>query len=417
MGTSWARTPRAGVVAALVGAAAVIVLGLLTLGVQASVRPHHLPLAVAVPAGSPLTAVAQRVAAQGGDAVDWQVVDPVRAAQLLDDKDVYGYLTLAPAPDGRGVSATVTESGAIIPTATQVADGVLRGAGAAVLAQAGSTAAVAVQTVHPTSAAAKTLPLAAATLLWIGGLAGSGLLLVLARRSGGHPAISARLILVAGNAVLGTTIIFTFSHIWDGGVAWNWSAAWFLILVGGVFAAAQGAVLRLLGFTGMPILGLLYLMSPSVSGQPPELLHPAYRALLWSWSPVRIATEAARSLFFLDTTPDDVVVGWIVFGVLGGVALVILLWPGRAVTPPAEPVAAPRSEIVPALALEVIARRIELADGRSPALTAAAARLAPDGGDSDDERARTAARTILRPAAQRILTGAAPVPTSGESPR
>lgn len=420
MGTSWARTPRAGAVAALVGAAAVIVLGLLTLGVQASVRPHQLPLAVAVPAGSPFTAVAQRVATQGGDAVDWQVVDPARAAQLLDDKDVYGYLTLAPTPDGRGVSATATESGAIVPTATQVADGVLRGAGSAVLAQPGSSGAVTVRTVHPTSVAAKTLPLAAATLLWIGGLAGSGLLLFAARSSGGHPAVAARLVLVVSNAIVGTLVVFTFSHIWDGDVAWNWPATWFLVLVGGAFAALQGAVLRLLGFAGIPILGLLYLMSPSVSGQPPELLHPAYRALLWSWSPVRIATEAVRSLLFLDTTPDDVVIGWIVFGVLGGVALVVLLWPGRAVasseasgTAPE----APRSQIVPALALEVIARRLELADGRSPALTAAAARLAPDGGAGDEERAVTAARTVLRPAAQRILAGAAPAPTTGESPR
>jgi hypothetical protein len=70
-------------------------------------------------------------------------------------------------------------------------------------------------------------------------------------------------------------VVFTFAHIWDGTtIEWNWAAVWFMVLVGATFAALQGAVTRLLGLAGMPILGLLYLMAPAVSGQPPELLNP-----------------------------------------------------------------------------------------------------------------------------------------------
>lgn len=56
---------------------------------------------------------------------------------------------------------------------------------------------------------------------------------------------------------------------------------------------------------------------------------------------------------------------------------------------------------VQAATLKVLADRIERDPG--PALAAAAARLAPDGGRNDLERARAAARDILRPAARRLL--------------
>jgi hypothetical protein len=51
----------------------------------------------------------------------------------------------------------------------------------------------------------------------------------------------------------------------------------------------------------MAVLGPLYLLAPAVAGQVPELLHPAYRAVLWSWTPFRFSTEGLRSL--LQGTP------------------------------------------------------------------------------------------------------------------
>jgi hypothetical protein len=386
---------RPGVLAAVAGAVAVVLLGLLTFGVQASVRPHGLPLAVADTPSSP---AAQRIAAAGGEAVSWQVVTPERAARLLEDKKIYGYLT-------PGSPVTITESGALLPSATQAADAVLRGVATAVTGP--QAPAPVVRTVHPTSAAAKTLPLAAVTLLWIGGLAGSGVLLTLARRTGRRPSIASRLLLVAGNAVLGTVLVFTFAHIWDGTtIVWNWAAVWFLVLVGGTFAALQGAVTRLLGLAGLPILGLLYLMAPSVSGQPPELLNPAYRALLWSWTPFRIASEGLRSLLYSAGVPDDAVAAWIVFPVLAVVALAVVLAPlPRRAPEHGRHRAGEQTAIVPALALELITRRIEQGQA-PPALLTAAAALAPAGtpdGD-DDARARAAARDVLRPAVHRALT-------------
>lgn len=403
------RSLRPGALAALAGAAALVLLGLLTFGVQASVRPHHLPLAVAVADRSPLTPVARRIAGSGGDAVDWQVTTPERAAALLAEKSVYGYLTLS--ADGAAPRAGITESGALLPSATQAADAVLRGVATAVAGPAAP--APAVTTVAPTSPAAKTLPLAAVSLLWIGGLAASAVLLTLSRRGGHRPPVVSRLLVVAGNAVLGTVLVFTFAHIWDGTtIVWNWAAVWFLVLVGGTFAALQGAVTRLLGLAGMPILGLLYLMAPSVSGQPPELLNPAYRALLWSWTPFRIASETLRSLLYSPGIPDDVVLGWIVFPILAAIALAVMLAPSPRRRLDTGPVAGrhragEQTQILPALALELIARRIEQGHA-PPALVSAAAQLAPlaTPDATVDERARAAARDVLRPAIAHILTGA-----------
>jgi MFS family permease len=103
------------------------------------------------------------------------------------------------------------------------------------------------------------------------------------------------------------------------------------------------------------------------------------------------------------------------FAVAGGicvlaiVAALIIPYNHRAFL--ARPVAAPAAAnparlLVPAIALTAIANRIDRANGDSPALLAAAARLAPDGGSTDGERARTAARTVLRPLAARVLTAA-----------
>ena len=405
---------RSGVIAVLVGAAALVLLGLLTFGVQASVRPHDLPLAIAVPPGSAqLDAVARQIADHGGDAVAWQVTDPARASTLLEDKDIYGYLTLAPGQDGQPVALTGTTSGALLPAAAQAAEGAMRATASAVTTASGGPAPeLVITTVHPTSFAGKVLPLAAVSLLWIGGLAGSATLFTMARRSGRRPTPVARLMMVVGNAVIGTLLVFALAHLWDSTtIEWNWAAVWFLVLLGGTFAALQGAALRLLGLVALPILGLLYLMAPSVSSQPPELLNPAYKVLLWSWTPFRIAAEALRSLLYSDVVPDDVIVAWIVFPILGALALAVILWPTRRREPAlgrAGGAAGGRhraeTRIVPALALELVARRLE--QGTSPPqLTAAAARLAPDGGATDAERARTAARDVIRPAVQRVLTG------------
>jgi hypothetical protein len=67
-------------------------------------------------------------------------------------------------------------------------------------------------------------------------------------------------------------------------------------------AALQAGLLRVLGVGAMAILGPLYLVAPAVAGQVPELLNPAYRALLWSWTPFRFSAEGLRS--FLQGTPD-----------------------------------------------------------------------------------------------------------------
>jgi hypothetical protein len=70
-------------------------------------------------------------------------------------------------------------------------------------------------------------------------------------------------------------------------------------------------------------------MAPAVAGQVPELLHPAYRTLLWSWSPFRFPTEAVRSLLLLDGVPPDVRTALWVLGAMAVAGLAVLLWPGR----------------------------------------------------------------------------------------
>lgn len=77
---------------------------------------------------------------------------------------------------------------------------------------------------------------------------------------------------------------------------------------------------------------------------------------------------------------------------------------GSAPAAPAPEVPQPHL-VVPALALTAIVHRIERAGDDHPELLAAAARLAPDGGDTIAERARAAARQILRPLAGRLLAG------------
>lgn len=310
-----------GALAALAGVVIAGVLGLLTFGVQATAGPDGIPLAVAVPSPQ-LNPVAQQVTAHGGDQVAWRITDPAQAQRLLDDKKIYGYLTIAPG------SVTATTSGALNPPAAQAAEQVLRGAGGAV-AQVMHAPPMTVTTVHPTTMGAKAIPLAATALLWIGALAANALLFALALRGRRKPSAGARLTLIAGAAVLGPVLVFGLARWWAPEVAWSWPNLGYLALVSGAFAALQAAVLRLAGIAGIPILGLLYLMAPSVAGQPPELIDPVYRTLIWSWTPFRFSTEPLRSLLFLGDRTADVTTGLIVFASIAVAGLAISLWPSR----------------------------------------------------------------------------------------
>lgn len=310
-----------GVLVALAGVVIAGVLGLLTFGVQATAGPDGVPLAVAVP-GPQLEPVARQVTAHGGDQVAWRITDPAQAQRMLDAKEIYGYLTIAPG------SVTATTSGALNPPAAQAAEQVLRGAGGAV-ATAMHAPPVTVATVHPTTMGAKALPLAATALLWIGALAANALLFALALRQRRKPTVGARLTLIASAAVLGPALVFGLANWWAPEVTWSWPNLGYLALVSGAFAALQAAVLRLAGIAGIPLLALLYLMAPSVAGLPPELIAPGYRALIWSWSPFRFATEPLRSLLFLGDRTADVNAGLVVFASIALVGLVVSLWPGR----------------------------------------------------------------------------------------
>lgn len=318
------RTPRALVAVAVLAATVITtVLGLLTFGVQATVEPRGVPVAVAVPADvAPLRQAAQGIASQGGDAVSWRIVTPQQGRQLLDDKAVYGVLELTPGP--QRPSATVVLSGAVNPSGTLVTQQLLSTVGQGVSGQP-----VTVQTVHPASAAARAVPLAASALLWIGCLLGSVLIVAVARRGGRRPSRSTRLATAFAVPVGVTAAVLGLVTLWDSGLRIDLRLIGFLLLAGLAFAAVQGGVLRLLGPAGVAILAPLYLIAPSVAGQVPELLHPAYRVLLWSWTPFRFSTEGVRSLLTMDTVAPDVRTALWVLGAMAVAGLTVLLWPGR----------------------------------------------------------------------------------------
>lgn len=356
MSAAHAPRPAAIVVLAMVvGALAATVLGLITFGVQATAKPDHLPLAVAVnaegPAAAQLRQAGEQLVARGGEELSWRLASVDEARQLLDDKHVYGVLELAPAPGGRGVAPTVVLSGAVNPSGTQVAQQALTGA-AQGLAQASGAAGspVAVQTVHPASAAGRTAPLAGSALLWIGTLVGAVLITVLGARAARAPGAVARLVAALGSAVTVTAVTLGLFWLWDRNLPLDRDVIGFMLLVATAFAALQGAVLRLLGLPGMAILAPLYLIAPSVAGQVPELLHPAYRALLWSWTPFRFSTEGLRSLLQLDGIAPDVRTAVWVFAVMAVVGLVVLAWPGRRRRPDPDADSAASSKPVPARA-------------------------------------------------------------------
>ncbi|HJQ47715.1 MAG TPA: ABC transporter permease [Amycolatopsis sp.] len=304
--------------AALAGAVVAIVLGLVTVGVQATVSPHGLPVAVALPNQAPaqVRAAAEHVSTQGGSALTWRVTTPELARTLLDDKDVYGILEL-------GNPARIVVSGAINPAGTQVVQQALTTA-----ANAAGTP-VQVETVHLASAAGRTAPLAVSTLAWLGSLVACVVALLLTRRAGHTLNLPARLARVLGTAVLMTAVAAGFLKLWDRTLPMGWHVLGFIFLVTLSFAGLQGALVRLLGVGAMSVLGPLYLLAPAVAGQVPELLNPAYKVALWSWSPFRFSTEGLRSI--LQGTPGapDVTVALWVLGAIAVAGMIVLVWPGR----------------------------------------------------------------------------------------
>ena len=345
------RHPTVAVVSgfALVGALAAAVLGLLTFGVQATVHPRDLPLAVGTvdaSTSSALAPVVERVRGQGGGQVAWTAVGSrAEAERLLDGKAVYGAVLFEPA--ATGLRALVLTSGAINPSAAQVAQPILTAAAEAVTsasraeaaARSGTPAgsgtadtrpAVESITMHPATPAGRTLPLAASALLWLATLATGALVLVAGPRVlGGHAGRGPRLAAVLGSAALGTAVVLGLARLWDGTLRLDWSVAGFLLLVATAFGLLQAGVLRWLGLRGMALLAPLYLMAPSVAGQVPELLDPAYKALLWSWTPFRFSAEALRSLLYLDAGAADVRTALRVFAGISIAGLLLLAIPRR----------------------------------------------------------------------------------------
>ena len=331
---------------AVAGAAAALAIGLLTFGVQATAAPSHVPLAVGAtdPALAP---IAGRVAAQGGDAVSWRTVGSrAEAERLLDDRVIYGAVLFG--PGAGGPTATVLVSGAINPSATQVAEPVLTQVAAAVLTSArtqpaGASPALQVVTIHPTSAAGRALPLAASALLWLGALITAVLVAVAAPRlRGGRPlGRPATLAAAVVSALLGTAVVAGLARAWDSSLTLDWNVAGFLALVGLAFALLQAAVLRWLGVRGVALLVPLYLTAPAVAGLVPELLNPVYRDALWSWTPFRFSTEGLRSLLFLGTDGPDVQTALWVFGAIAAAGLLAVLAPKPTRAP--RPAGAPQA--------------------------------------------------------------------------
>ncbi|WIY02347.1 ABC transporter permease [Amycolatopsis mongoliensis] len=325
--TSPVRRPAGALalVAAVAGALVAVVLGFLTFGAQATAAPDGVPVAVAAPPG-PLQGIAQRVAAHGGGQLAWTVTNPADARQLLEDKKVYGVLELAPGP-----AATVVTSGAVNPAGTQVAQQALT-AGAAALGGVPKQ-----EVLHPAGVAGRTAPLAASALAWIGALVAGLALTQLARRTGRTVGAGARFLQVVGAGALVTAAVAGFFALWDSTLPLDAGVLGFVFLAATAFAALQAGLLRLLGLRAMAVLGPLYLVAPAVAGQVPELLNPAYRTLLWSWTPFRFSTEGLRSLLQGVPGAPDVTTGAWVLGALLAAGLLLVLWPGRSARQEAEP--------------------------------------------------------------------------------
>lgn len=307
--------------AAVAGALVAVVLGFLTFGAQATVAPDGLPVAVTAPPG-PLEAAANRIATHGGGQLSWRVTSPEEGRKLLEDKEVYGVLELP---------STVVVSGAVNPSGTQIAQQALTGAAQAL----GGTPKV--ETLHSASAAARVAPLALSALAWVGCLVAGAVLVLAGRRIGRAAGVAARFTQIVAAGVLVTGVLAGFLKLWDSSLPIGWDVLGFLFLTATGFAALQTGLLRLLGVRAMAILGPLYLVAPAVAGQVPELLNPAYRAVLWSWTPFRFSAEGLRSLLQGVPGAPDVTTGiWVLAGLLVA-GLVLALWPGRSALQQAEP--------------------------------------------------------------------------------
>ncbi len=314
-------------VAAVAGALVAVVLGFLTFGAQATLAPDGVPVAVAAP-----PEIAQRIAAHGGGQLTWTVATPAEARKLLEDKKVYGVLELAPGPGATGATvATVVTSGAVNPAGTQVAQQALTGAASA-LAGAPKQ-----EVLHPVGVAGRVAPLAASALAWIGALVAGLALTQLAKRTGRTTGAGARVLQVTGAGVLITAVVAGFFALWDATLPLTAGVLGFVFLAATAFAAVQAGLLRLLGVRAMAVLAPLYLVAPAVAGQVPEMLNPAYRALLWSWTPFRFSTEGLRSLLQGVPGAPDVTTALWVLGALLAAGLLVTLWPGRSARQEAEP--------------------------------------------------------------------------------
>ncbi|MGW4208863.1 ABC transporter permease [Lentzea sp. NPDC004789] len=285
---------RTALVTAVAGAVVAFLLGLLTFGVQATVHPHDVPLAVVAP-----PPIAERVSAADSPEVDLKVVEAGEARTLLADKEVYGVLEISPG------QATIRLNPAVNPSGTQVAQqvltGVAQGAGLPVKVE-GQVA----------SAAERTAPLAASALLWVGGMIAGLLFVVLKGRR-------LRALSAVTTAVLVVGSVTGLLAWW--GVTFNAAMLGFLLAVAMSFALLQAGLFKHLGIRAMGVLGVLYLMAPAVAGQVPELLNPAYKAVLWSWTPFRFSAEGLRSLMYGGSIGAE----WWVFGGIALAGLVLLL--------------------------------------------------------------------------------------------
>lgn len=343
-----AKKLRPGAVVAIATVAGLLVAGLLallTFGAQASARPDGLPVAVAVPdtgpAAAPLMQAAQGVAAQAGDMLDVTITSPDDARNLLDDKEVYGVLELAVGP--AGPQATVLTSGAINPSGTQIAQLALTRAGDALTSaiaqqQPGLTVTpVQIEQVHEVTAAGRTAPLAISALVWVGCMVAGAALTVLAARSSKPVGAIRRIAAGIGLSVLLTALIAGFVLLWDSSLPMDWRVLGVILLAALAFLTLQGGLFHLLGIKAMAIIAPLYLIAPAVAGQVPELLHPGYRAALWSWTPFRFPTETLRSLLAGTPEAPDVMLGvWVLAG-MAVVGLLLLAIPRRSAGQVAEP--------------------------------------------------------------------------------
>ena len=329
------RPPVLAVLMGLAGAVVAAVLGLLTFGAQATVHPDHVPLAVAAPADGPLRAAAGQISQQGGELVSWRVSTPAEATKLLEDKEIYGYLDLTSAP----ATPRIVVSGTVNPQGAQFAQQILTEVVHKLAAASPGAPNVETVMIHPASLAGRTAPLAASALLWISGLVATLGFGLLTTRRGIRAGVGPRSLLALTASVGGVGVMAGFFTLWDNTLPLSWSVLGFLLLTALAFTAIQGALLRLFHLRAAAVLGPLYLIAPAVAGQVPELLNPAYRALLWSWTPFRFSTEGLRSLLMGTPSAPDVRLGVIVLAsmAVAGLAVMVAMGSRSAVTEQAEP--------------------------------------------------------------------------------